>query len=357
MVHQRILFPVLVAVGLLIFTVSFFCMREPQEKHYKEEEIFSESNFPFFLEQLEFDLGNVVEGEIIEFEISFVNVSQKTVTGIRIDGSCVCLVTELSQNDLHPQAKGIAKLIIDTTGRKGTTGLVLRLTGSYGGKQYSVFPRIIFRTIPLNQVSFSQEILNFGTLHPGDDEMLYSTIRHYASEKPINVRIKRQPDWLNANISRTQQEKNEWLLEASTSITGFSGYQTDKIEFEFFSDEISTTVELSVFADIIGTFYATPSSIVDMATLSKEFIIEYHTTDNIQVSDISIVIDTHDDNYTLNHLIQKTEERGKFLIVFSPCFSDTALSSTAIRGAILIESIDVNQTTHKTRIPYLIFIP
>lgn len=77
-----------------------------------------------------FDVGEVEEGTVIEYEFPFTNVGNEVLIISNCKSSCGCVVPECPKEPIEPGRSGIFKAQFDTTGKSGKQSKSLTMTAN-----------------------------------------------------------------------------------------------------------------------------------------------------------------------------------------------------------------------------------
>jgi hypothetical protein len=68
---------------------------------------------------MEYDFGNINEGQIIEHEFSFVNSGQAPLVISNITASCGCTTPDWTKTPIKPGEEGYVKVVFNSTSKRG----------------------------------------------------------------------------------------------------------------------------------------------------------------------------------------------------------------------------------------------
>lgn len=73
----------------------------------------------FQFPEMEYDFGNISEGQIIEHEFSFVNSGQAPLVISNITASCGCTTPDWTKTPIKPGEEGFVKVVFNSTSKRG----------------------------------------------------------------------------------------------------------------------------------------------------------------------------------------------------------------------------------------------
>jgi uncharacterized lipoprotein NlpE involved in copper resistance len=70
-------------------------------------------------DELEFNLGTVIQGEVVSHTFYFTNTGKGNLIISNVKASCGCTVPKWSKEPIKPNAEGSVELVFDTANREG----------------------------------------------------------------------------------------------------------------------------------------------------------------------------------------------------------------------------------------------